>query len=126
MKEITVDGDYYRTPKIEQLEGFKLIWYKVILRAIYDYVLYKESRNKSLKRLADGAEKWLFLSARETSRKNISLLPFNSLENLCTLLDLDMGEVRKFASKLNRTDIRKIEFFQRNKYKPRKKKNESI
>lgn len=123
-----VDPDYAKPGKIEELEGFKLIWYKVILRAVYDYVLYRESKNRSLKRLADSATKWLFLSAledgsiiRNGSKVRGKLLPFNSLESLCVILDLDIEEIRKFAKKLTRKDIRKIEFFQRGKYKPRKK-----
>ena len=123
-----VDVDYVRPNKLEELEGFKLIWYKVILRAVYDYVLYKDSKNKSLKRLADSATKWIFFSAledgsivRDGIRIKGKLLPFNSLESLCIILDLDIQEIRKFANKLTRKDIRKIEFFQRGKYKPRKK-----
>lgn len=131
--DFNVDEGFFRPNKIELLEGFKLIWYKVILRAVYDYVLYKESRNKSLRRLADNAEKWLFFPSLEKVniiehglKKSTLMPPFNSIDNLCLILDLDVGEIRKFAKKISRKDIRKIEFFQRSKYKPRKKKNENI
>ena len=45
MRELVIEleVDYYKPVKDERFEGYKLIWYKVILRAIYDYVLYKDS-----------------------------------------------------------------------------------
>ncbi len=62
MRELVIEleVDYYKPVKDERFEGYKLIWYKVILRAIYDYVLYKDSKNTSLRRLADGASRWLY------------------------------------------------------------------
>lgn len=128
MREIVIEleADFYRPAKDERFEGYKLIWYKVILRAIYDYVLYKDSKSTSLRRLADGAHRWLY----EPDIKNVTVkfngrviereeTPFNSFSNICHLLSLDTEGIRQTAKKLTRKDIRKIEFFQRSKYKKR-------
>ena len=49
--------------------------------------------------------------------------PFNSFSNICHLLALDTEGIRQTAKKLTRKDIRKIEFFQRSKYKKRTDEN---
>jgi hypothetical protein len=127
---IELEADFYRPAKDERFEGYKLIWYKVILRAIYDYVLYKDSKSSSLRRLADGAHRWLY----EPDVKNVVVrfngkriereeTPFNSFSNICHLLALDTEGIRQTAKKLTRKDIRKIEFFQRSKYKKRTDEN---
>jgi hypothetical protein len=67
-----------------------------------------ESDEKFRKKIVKGRE--IFLD--ET--------PFNSFSNICELLSLDTDGIRKMASLLTRKDIRKIEFFQRSKYKSRK------
>jgi hypothetical protein len=132
MRELVVEleVDYYKPAKDERFEGYKLIWYKVILRAIYDYVLYKDSKNTSLRRLADGASRWLY----EPDVKTVSIVfnnrsiereetPFNSFTNICHVLGLDTEGIRQTAKRLTRKDIRKIEFFQRSKYKKRINEN---
>jgi hypothetical protein len=124
---LELEVDYYRPAKDERFEGYKLIWYKVILRAVYDYVLYKDSKSPSLRRLAEGSYRWLYESDEKFRKKIVKgreifldETPFNSFSNICELLSLDTDGIRKMASLLTRKDIRKIEFFQRSKYKSRK------
>lgn len=119
---VKVDEELIQPRRLEIYENFRLLWIKVILRAAYDWVLYRDSKNQAYKRIADNAEIWLFGNYLEKIRRKIDgrivitlERPSNSLDCLCEELDLDIGTVRKFAKRLTKKDIRKLEFFTRNK-----------
>lgn len=119
---VRLDEDLVQPRRLEIYENFRLLWIKVILRAAYDWVLYRDSRSQAYKRVADNAYRWLFedyfekVKTFEEGVLQIKLeRPFNSLFSLCEELDLDIETVRKFARKMTRRDIRKLEFFTRNR-----------
>ena len=104
-----------------EYECLRLLWIKVILRAAYDWVLYRESKNHITKNIANDAHRWLFSSPK--IKKNIQVGKVirtclvqepNSLEDICDAIDLDIDSVRKFAKRLTRSDIKKLEFLDRN------------
>ncbi len=119
---VKLDDDLVQPRRLEIYENFRLLWIKVILRAAYDWVLYRDSKSQAYKRVADNAYRWLFedyfekVKIIEEGVVEIKLeRPFNSLFSLCEELDLDIDTVRKFAKKMTRRDIRKLEFFTRNR-----------
>jgi len=96
----------------------------VILRAAYDWVLYRNSKSHIYKKIAEDACRWLFDPPKEKKRikiggtiKTILTQEFNALENICDAIDLDLDSVRKFARRLTRDDIKKMEFLERNSHK---------
>jgi hypothetical protein len=89
-----------------EFEPERLLWFRVILRAAYDYVLYKNSKDPKLKAQGDEAYDWLFNWPGDR---------FNSFEYLCNELDLCPERVREFALTLPRSKIVKIEFLSRSK-----------
>lgn len=106
--------------KVSEHECFRLLWIKVILRAAYDWVLYRNSKNHITKNIAESAYRWLFdpeaIKHRITignKTKVILVQAPNSLENICDAIDLDVDSVRRFAKRLTRADIKKMEFLER-------------
>jgi len=83
--------------------GICAFWIKVVTRAAFDWVSYKESNKVDLKKLADEAYKWLFLPS------NMS----NSFEEVCSMLDLEVGTVRKWVQSLTKDQIAKMEHLER-------------
>lgn len=124
-KEVFYEMESYIPEKkfLDEHEGYRLLWLKVIARAAYDWVLYRNSKNGYYKRLADSAHTWLFVTKQK--KKEITIPPgttvtvtyeaINSLRNVCEMLGLDVEDVRKFAKRLTRKDVRKLEFFSRMK-----------
>lgn len=107
-------------PKLSEHECYRLLWIKVILRAAYDWVLYRSSKNSINRKIAKDAHSWLFESTTTKHKIESTNGPqiiqvdfFNSLENICGFLDLDIDIVRKFASTLTRDEIKKQEFLER-------------
>ena len=126
---VLVDEELIQPRKDELYENFRLLWIKVILRATYDWVLYRDSKSRAAQRIAENAYKWLFEDYFEKVRyreKNKIIIkmerPFNSLFFLCEELDLDITTVRAFARRLNKKQIRKSEFFTRHRKQREKKK----
>lgn len=108
--------------KLPEHEAIRLLWIKVILRAAYDWVLYRDSKNNIYKKIANDAYRWLFEPAAEKTlirfNENILIVDssgFNSLEKLCDVLDIDIDTVRSFAGNLTRNEIKKLEFLDRSK-----------
>ena len=125
---ILVDDEIIQPKKDELYENFRLLWIKVILRAAYDWVLYRDAKNRASRRIAESAYKWLFedyfekIRYRKGNKVTVKLeRPFNSLFFLCRELDLDIKKVRIFATTLSKKEIRKLEFFTRHR-KPRERK----
>ena len=120
--------------KVSEHECIRLLWIKVILRAAYDWVLYRNSRSHISKKIAEDAYRWLFNPPKEKitiiisgSPRTIEQQEFNSLENICDSIDLDVDSVRKFARVLTRDAIKKMEFLDRSTKvrTPRENENEN-
>ncbi len=113
---------YIEKRKLPEHEAIRLLWIKVILRAAYDWVLYRDSKNNTYKKIAGDAFRWLFEISKETVIVNmnnkfivVDSSGFNTLEKLCDVLDIEIESVRKFANKLTRGDVKKLEFLDRSK-----------
>ena len=83
--------------------GVRALWMKVIIRAVFDWVTYRDSTKVDKKKYAEGAYAWLF-------QKN---LLFNSFETVCRHLDLDPERIREQARKMTKDDVAKIEHLER-------------
>jgi len=106
--------------KVSEHECIRLLWIKVILRAAYDWVLYRNSKSHIAKKIAEDAHRWLFNPPKEkisivigNTTRLVEHQEFNSLENICDAIDLDVDSVRKFARLLTRDAIKKMEFLDR-------------
>lgn len=84
-------------------DGFRTLWLKVIIRAIFDYVTYKDHSRLDKRKLAESAHFWLF-------KPNSN---FNSFDSVCTLLGLDADTVRRRARSMTRADVDKLEHLER-------------
>lgn len=82
---------------------YRLLWVKVIIRAAYDYALWKDSKDLRYRKFAEDARKWLF---------DPSELEFG-LSNICTVWGLPITKIRKFARELTKEDVKKLEFKER-------------
>ncbi len=84
----------------EKYGAIRMLWIKVIIRAAYDYALWKESNNVRLRRMAEDAFRWLFAESTLA----------NSFQNICIQYSLPMMKIRAYAKRLTREDVRKLEF----------------
>jgi hypothetical protein len=91
------------TPGEDRYAGIRALWLKVIIRAVFDWVQYRDSDRLPQKKLADSAKSWLF-DPNEL---------FNGFANLCESLDVDPEKVRKWACGLSREQVAKIEHLDR-------------
>jgi len=82
---------------------YRLLWVKVIIRAAYDYALWKDSKDLRHRKFAEDARKWLF---------DPSELEFG-LSNICEVWGLPITKIRKFARELTKEDVKKLEFKER-------------
>lgn len=83
--------------------GVRALWMKVIIRAVFDWVTYKDSTKLDKRKYAESADAWLF-------QKN---LLFNSFENVCKQLDMDPERIRVQVKKMTKDDVSKIEHLER-------------
>lgn len=88
----------------ERYTPCRVMWMKVIIRAAYDYALWKESPDLRLRKYAEDARKWFF----EPSEL------FNSFDNICFLFRLPRNELLGWARDLTREQVKKFEFLERN------------
>lgn len=90
-------------PDRDRYAGARVLWLKVIIRAAFDWVAYRDSDRFSQKKIADNAFLWLFSSNHL----------FNSFESICMSLDILPEGVRDWARSLSKEDIEKIEHLDR-------------
>jgi hypothetical protein len=88
---------------VDRYAWVKLLWRKVIIRAVYDYVLWKDIRQIRKRHDAQDAGKWLF----EESDLN------NSLEEVCLIADVDPEKVRRLARTATKDQVKKLEHIER-------------
>ncbi len=91
------------SPPPERYAPVRLLWIKAIIRAAFDYALYRDHHDLKMRKFALDAERWLF----EPSRL------INSLENICQSLDIDIDLVRIFSRRVTREQVKKMEFLER-------------
>lgn len=87
----------------ERYVSFKVLWAKVIIRAAYDFALWKESKDMRLRKFADDAARWLF------EPSNLEL----SFENICFAFDFPIERIRTRTKALTKQDVKKLEFRER-------------
>lgn len=87
----------------ERYVPYKVLWAKAIIRASYDYALWKDSKDLRLRKFAQDAEKWLF----EPSTLELSF------ENICYAFDFPVERIRSRTRKLTKDDVKKLEFRER-------------
>lgn len=87
----------------DRYAGFRKLWGRVIQRAIYDWVAWRDSSKLDKKKEAERAEVWLF---------SPSVL-FNSFENICMMLDIDPENVRCRARSFTKDEVLKAEHIER-------------
>lgn len=88
--------------------GVRALWLKVIIRAMFDWVSYRDSPKLIHKRLADQAHDWLF------NQSNV----FNGFENICNQIDINPEWVRRKAACMTKSDVAKIEHLERSSSSP--------
>lgn len=87
----------------DRYAGIRLLWAKAILRAINDYVSYKDSNKIGLKKYAESAQRWLFFQDES----------YNSLDNVCQMLGISSERVRNRAMTMTKDEIAKVEYIDR-------------
>lgn len=90
-------------PPPERYAPVRLLWIKVIIRAAFDYALYRDHRDLKLRKFALDAERWLFDPSQLV----------NSLDNICHALDINVDLVRTFSRRVTREQVKKMEFLER-------------
>lgn len=83
--------------------GVRALWMKVIVRAVFDWVTYRDHSKLEKRKHAESAHSWLF---------DKSLL-FNSFDNVCKYLDIDPERIRSRAKMMTKEDVAKIEHMER-------------
>lgn len=91
------------TYNAERYIPYRILWAKVIIRATYDYALWKESPDSRLRKFAQDAERWLF----ESSDLDLSF------ENICFAFDFPVEKIRQKTRTLTKQDVKKLEFRER-------------
>lgn len=79
------------------------MWLKVIVRAAFDWVSYRDSDKLIQRKLAESAHAWLFQPS------NL----FNGFDSICLSLDVDAEKVRKWVKGLSKDQVAKIEHLER-------------
>jgi len=90
----------------DRYAGVRMLWIKVIIRAIYDWITYRDSTKFHFRKLAESAEIWMF-------QENHT---FNSFDNICTYINLEPSKVRSRIKSMSKEDAKKIEFLDRVSY----------
>ncbi len=87
----------------ERYVPYRLLWAKVIIRAAYDWALWKDSKDVRLKNFAKDAYRWLF------SESDL----MNSFNRVCEVLNVDRAKIRNYALNLTKDQVKKLEFMER-------------
>lgn len=87
----------------DRYTGHRKLWGRVIQRAIYDWVAYRDSSKLAQKKLAENAESWLFKPSEL----------FNGFETVCSLLDIDPDVIRHRARTFTKEEVLKAEHIER-------------
>jgi hypothetical protein len=101
--------DWHATQRsVDPYVGYRALWMKVIIRAGFDWVSYRDVTKLEQRKEAERAYKWLF----EASEL------FNSFENICHLVDLPPEKIRRWVRALTKEHVAKIEHLERESTNP--------
>ena len=87
----------------DRYAGYRKLWARVIQRAIFDWVAWRDSSKLEKRKAAELAETWLF--------KPSTL--FNSFDNACQMLEIDPETVRTRARSFTKEEVLKAEHIDR-------------
>lgn len=96
---------------LQEIQGSKSLLLEILRRASYDWVLYRTSRRKLNRDLAESAYRWLFLEGPQTvegRERRKSGKHMTSFLSICELLDLDANAVRRRIRELTPKNIRSV------------------
>jgi hypothetical protein len=93
---------------VDRYVGYRALWMKVVIRAAFDWVSYRDSTKLEHKKIAEYAFTWLFTPSEL----------FNSFENICQAVDLPPDKIRAWARKLTKEHVAKIEHLERDSTNP--------
>jgi len=93
---------------VDRYVGYRALWMKVIIRAAFDWVSYRDSLKLEHRKIAEYAFVWLFQPSEL----------FNSFENVCHLVDLPPEKIRAWARHLTKEHVAKIEHLERDSATP--------
>lgn len=100
---IVLYGTISQSSSEDRYVGIRALWLKVIIRAIFDWVSYRDSTKLQQKKLAENAHNWLF----QTSEL------FNGLPSICEQLEIDIVRIREKARTMSKEEVAKIEHLER-------------
>jgi hypothetical protein len=88
--------------------GYRALWMKVIIRAAFDWVSYRDALKLEQRKEAERAHRWIFERNEH----------FNSFENICQLVDLPPDKIRVWVKSLTKEHVAKIEHLERESLAP--------
>lgn len=100
--QVILQADPVDRPE-DRYSGIKALWAKVIIRAVFDRVMYWNHPNLKERSKALDADTWLFKKSN---------LP-NSFETVCSFLEIDPEDVRQRALRMKKSEVAKIEHMER-------------
>lgn len=92
---VTSDSEYLS----KKYGSYRTLWIRVYIRAVFDFVQYRDVIDVKLRRHAEDAHRWLFEPAEG----------FNSFEHICEVFDLPLATLRSFACKITKEDVKRME-----------------
>lgn len=101
--EYELDGDYADTKRGQTPE--KRLMVAVVRRAVWDFVLYRDSKNAEHMGIAAEAAGWLFSDEEDAPEGEDERYTF---VNICSALELDPRYVRECVLRLKRDDIPRL------------------
>lgn len=99
--ELEYDGPNAASPA---LTPERRLYLAIVRRAIWDFVLYKKSKNVEKRALAREAEGWLFWPGEEDTDAEGRV----TFQYVCSILNVDPARIRHSAKRLKRTDIQRL------------------
>lgn len=103
MAAINLQNSFAPADQPRSYMGAKALWVKVIIRAVFDWVSYRDSPRLEKRKIAEQAALWIF---------NQSEL-FNGFENICAQLDIEPSRIRTWAKSISKDQVAKIEHLDR-------------
>lgn len=88
---------------VDRYVGYRALWMKVIIRAAFDWVSYRDSLKMEQRKEAEKAYTWLFCDSEL----------FNSFSSICNLVDLPPEKIRRWVRTLTKEHVAKIEHLER-------------
>jgi hypothetical protein len=90
-------------PDVSQYAGIRALWVKVIIRAIYDFVNYRNASGLTQLKWSREAYNWMF----NTDPRD------GSFNGVCYHLDINPEAVRAWARTATKRQVAKIEYLDR-------------